>query len=70
MHNKVICYGEMWYYLGYWQVFIAVGLTMWVEVARVVRGQVMGVKEQQYVTAAKALGFTDLRIIFKVIKLV
>ncbi len=50
---------------GFWQVFIAVGLTMWVEVARVVRGQVMGVKEMQYVTAAKALGFGDLRIIFK-----
>jgi peptide/nickel transport system permease protein len=50
---------------GFWQVFIAVGLTMWVEVARVVRGQVLGVKKMQYITAAKALGFTDLRIIFK-----
>tara|TARA_R110002124_G_scaffold99337_1_gene245343 strand:+ start:78422 stop:79552 length:1131 start_codon:yes stop_codon:yes gene_type:complete len=50
---------------GFWQVFIAVGLTMWVEVARVVRGQVMGVKQLQYVTAAKALGFNDIRIITK-----
>ncbi len=50
---------------GFWQVFIAVGLTMWVEVARVVRGQVMSVKNMQYVTAAKALGFSDLRIITK-----
>ncbi len=50
---------------GFWQVFIAVGLTMWVEVARVVRGQVMGVKKMQYVTAARALGFTDYRIISK-----
>ena len=48
---------------GFWQVFIAVGLTMWVEVARVVRGQVLGVKKMQYVTAARALGFTDYRII-------
>ncbi|WP_109435725.1 ABC transporter permease [Aquimarina sp. AU119] len=48
---------------GFWQVFIAVGLTMWVEVARVVRGQVLGVKQMQYVTAAKALGFTNFRII-------
>ncbi len=48
---------------GFWQVFIAVGLTMWVEVARVVRGQVMSVKQMQYVTAARALGFTDFRII-------
>jgi len=50
---------------GYWQVFIAVGLTMWVEVARVVRGQVITTKQQQYVEAAKALGFSDFRIIFK-----
>ncbi|MBV1922993.1 MAG: ABC transporter permease, partial [Flavobacteriaceae bacterium] len=50
---------------GFWQVFIAVGLTMWVEVARVVRGQVMGVKQMQYVTAARALGYTDFRIITK-----
>jgi peptide/nickel transport system permease protein len=50
---------------GFWQVFIAVGLTMWVEVARVVRGQVMSVKQMQYVTAARALGYTDFRIILK-----
>ncbi|WP_333694673.1 ABC transporter permease [Flavobacterium sp.] len=48
---------------GFWQVFVAVGLTMWVEVARVVRGQIISVKEMQYVTAAKALGFSDFRII-------
>jgi peptide/nickel transport system permease protein len=50
---------------GFWQVFIAVGLTMWVEVARVVRGQIISVKEMQYVTAARALGFDDFRIITK-----
>lgn len=49
---------------GFWQVFIAVGLTMWVEVARVVRGQVISLKEMQFVTAARALGFTNFRIIF------
>jgi peptide/nickel transport system permease protein len=48
---------------GFWQVFVAVGLTMWVEVARVVRGQIISVKEMQYVTAARALGFSDMRII-------
>jgi peptide/nickel transport system permease protein len=48
---------------GYWQVFIAVGLTMWVEVARVVRGQIISLKQQQYIEAAKVLGFSDLRII-------
>lgn len=50
---------------GFWQVFVAVGLTMWVEVARVVRGQIISVKEMQYVTAAKALGYDDLRIVVK-----
>ncbi|WP_026754996.1 ABC transporter permease [Sediminibacter sp. Hel_I_10] len=50
---------------GFWQVFIAVGLTMWVEVARVVRGQIISAKEMQYVTAARALGYNDYRIISK-----
>lgn len=48
---------------GFWQVFVAVGLTMWVEVARVVRGQIISVKEMQFVTAAKALGYNNFRII-------
>jgi peptide/nickel transport system permease protein len=47
---------------GFWQVLL-LGLTMWVEVARVVRGQVISVKEMQYVTAARALGL-GFRIIF------
>jgi peptide/nickel transport system permease protein len=50
---------------GFWQVFIAVGLTMWVEVARVVRGQVLSMREKEFVEAGRALGFSNLRIIFK-----
>lgn len=50
---------------GFWQIFIAVGLTMWVSVARIVRGQVMAIKELEFVQAAKALGFTNSRIIFR-----
>jgi ABC-type dipeptide/oligopeptide/nickel transport system permease subunit len=50
---------------GLWQIFIAVGLTMWVSVARLVRGQVMAVKELEFVQAAKALGYTNFRIIAK-----
>jgi peptide/nickel transport system permease protein len=50
---------------GFWQVFVAVGLTMWVEVARVVRGQVLGVREKEFVQAARVLGFSDLRILFR-----
>lgn len=48
---------------GFWQVFVAVGLTMWVNVARLVRGQVLATRELQYVEAAKALGFSNVRII-------
>lgn len=50
---------------GFWQVFIAVGLTMWVNVARLVRGQVLGVRELEYVEAGRALGFSHYRIIFR-----
>jgi len=50
---------------GFWQIFIAVGLTMWVSVARLVRGQVMAIKEQEYIQAARALGSKDSRIIIR-----
>jgi len=50
---------------GFWQIFIAVGLTMWVSVARLIRGQVMALKELEYVQAAKALGLSDARIILR-----
>jgi peptide/nickel transport system permease protein len=45
-------------------IFIAVGLTMWVEVARIVRGQFMVVREMEFVSAAKALGYSHARTIF------
>jgi peptide/nickel transport system permease protein len=48
---------------GLWQIFIAVGLSMWVEVTRMVRGQVMGLKRVEYIEAAGALGFNNTRII-------
>jgi ABC-type dipeptide/oligopeptide/nickel transport system permease subunit len=50
---------------GFWQVFIAVGLTMWVNVARLVRGQVLSVRELEYIEATRALGFSNFRIIVK-----
>ena len=50
---------------GFWQVFVAVGLTMWVEVARIVRGQVLSIRELEYVEAGKALAYKPFRIIFK-----
>ncbi|MBX7224891.1 MAG: ABC transporter permease [Chitinophagales bacterium] len=50
---------------SFWVIYIAVGLSMWVEVARVVRGQVLGIREMEYVQAARGLGYNDNRIIFK-----
>ena len=50
---------------GFWQIFIAIGLTLWVSVARLVRGQVMAAKNLEYVQAARALGYGDFRIVSK-----
>ena len=50
---------------GFWQVFVAVGLTMWVEVARIVRGQVIAIRELEYIEASKVLAYSPFRIITK-----
>lgn len=50
---------------GLWVVFVAVGLTSWVEIARVVRGQIMSVRQKLYVEAARSLGMDNTRIIFR-----
>lgn len=50
---------------GFWQVFVAIGLTMWVDVARVVRGQFIALREQDFVEAARALGIPERRILFR-----
>lgn len=50
---------------GFWQVFVAVGLTMWVNVARLVRGQVLAVRELEYIEATRALGYSHIRTIFR-----
>ena len=50
---------------GFWQVFIAIGLTLWVNVARIIRGQVLAAKEREYVEAARALGYSHSRILFR-----
>lgn len=50
---------------GFWGLFSAIGLTMWVETARVVRGQVMSIKAEQFVEASSSLGFSDMRTIFR-----
>jgi len=49
---------------GFWQVFLAVGLTLWVDVARMVRGSVLSIKESSFIEAAKALGYSTPRILW------
>jgi len=50
---------------GVWVSFVAVGLTMWVDVARLVRGQFLSIKEKTYIEAGKVLGLPQSRIIFR-----
>ena len=50
---------------GFWQVFIAIGLTLWVNVARIVRGQVIALREREFVEAGKVLGYSSSRILFR-----
>ena len=48
---------------GFWQVFVAIGLTLWVSVARMIRGQVFSIRELEYIEATKALGYSGFRTI-------
>lgn len=50
---------------GFWQLFVAIGISMWVEVARIVRGQMFSLREQPFAEAARALGFRPGRIMFR-----
>jgi len=44
---------------------VVIGLTGWTSPARLIRGEILKVKTQEYVEASKALGASDLRIIFR-----
>ena len=48
---------------GVWVAFLAVGVTMWVDVARVVRGQIISIKQKLYIEAARAAGIKRMQII-------
>lgn len=50
---------------GFWQSFVAIGLTGWVDIARIVRGQFFSLRETEYVEATRALGYKPRRIIFR-----
>ena len=50
---------------GLTTILIALGAVYWLSMARLVRGQVLALKEQEYVLAARALGASQWRIIFR-----
>ena len=50
---------------GYWQTFVAIGISSWVDIARIVRGQFFSIREQEYVEATRALGYGSMRTIFR-----
>jgi len=50
---------------GLISIYLAIGLTYWVSMARIVRGQILSLKEQEYVTAAKTLGASSFRILIR-----
>ena len=45
--------------------FVALGLVQWLTMARIVRGQVLSLRQQTFVEAARALGASDAAIIFR-----
>jgi len=47
-----------------WNIMAIIGLTSWMGVARLVRAEFLSLKEREFVLAAKAIGSSDLRIIF------
>jgi len=51
--------------VGLISIFAVLTLLYWVDMARIVRGQVLSIKEQEYVMAARVLGASNKRIIFK-----
>jgi oligopeptide transport system permease protein len=46
-------------------VFVAIGIVSWVGVARLVRGQLLSLKETEYVEAARAIGVSDGKIVIR-----
>lgn len=50
---------------SFWSIFIAIGLVNWVNLARLVRGQVLSIKEKEYVEAARMTGSSPFKLIMK-----
>ncbi len=50
---------------GMWNVIFALSITSWIGIARLVRGQILSLREKEYVEAARSLGATQRSILFK-----
>jgi oligopeptide transport system permease protein len=50
---------------GLQNILIAIGVTYWLSMARIVRGQILSLKEQDYILAARTIGASDKRIILR-----
>jgi peptide/nickel transport system permease protein len=48
-----------------WYIMVIIGLTGWMGVARLVRAEVLSIREREYIMAARAMGASDVRIIFR-----
>ena len=48
-----------------WLLFAAIGAVEWLTLARIVRGQVLSIKNQEYVLAAQAMGVTNMQMFRK-----
>ena len=53
------------YFGGMLFIFIGIGLTAWMGTARLARGQVLSIREQEFVLAARAVGASNWRIVFR-----
>ncbi|MCX5812633.1 MAG: ABC transporter permease [Proteobacteria bacterium] len=48
-----------------WNIMIVIGLTGWMGIARLIRAEILSIKHKEFVLAAKALGLSEVRIIFR-----
>ncbi len=50
---------------GMFFIFVGIGITAWMSMARLTRGQILSIKEKEFIEAARALGVQDIGIMFK-----
>lgn len=50
---------------GLMNIFIALGIAYWLQMARIVRGQILSIKEQEFVLAARTIGVPKFRILLR-----